>query len=370
VKIVYIENTNKGIDIALDTLLRKLGGLNKYIQKYDKVVLKPNFVAPFEKATTDIRIILYLVQKINELNAIPIVAESSGYEFNTEDTFNSLGLYPLVKKHNFELINLDKFDYIEQKTGYWLIPKLNISKIFFDCDVFINLPKLKKHSVTDVTLSMKNLYGCVDRETRRKGHAYGLHKTIYLINKYIKPDLIIMDAINFMDKAVFSKPQETNLILAGTNQAIIDKVACNIIGVNWEKIAHIKYASGSKKNHISKKSITDIMNNKVNCNIDISKSSVMLKLFYKIMYCLEEISQFVFNKSYIPEFHWFFGIRPKIVKNLCDQCGKCLEICPINAINIEKKQIIKNKCMNLRCLKCVDACGNKAIKLKGNKANG
>jgi pyruvate formate lyase activating enzyme len=68
-----------------------------------------------------------------------------------------------------------------------------------------------------------------------------------------------------------------------------------------------------------------------------------------------------------PEIYW--------KSRLCYQCGVCLEVCPIDAINppisIEESRnensnyhkIIRRKCD--RCMKCVDACPYKALSVTG-----
>ena len=52
----------------------------------------------------------------------------------------------------------------------------------------------------------------------------------------------------------------------------------------------------------------------------------------------------------------------KIDKTKCNGCGTCVEICPVNAIKIEKeKAIISDDCVE--CGQCVDQCPNRAIVL-------
>lgn len=52
----------------------------------------------------------------------------------------------------------------------------------------------------------------------------------------------------------------------------------------------------------------------------------------------------------------------KIDKRKCNGCGTCVEICPVNAIKIEKeKAIISDDCVE--CGQCVEQCPNRAILL-------
>lgn len=48
-------------------------------------------------------------------------------------------------------------------------------------------------------------------------------------------------------------------------------------------------------------------------------------------------------------------------KSLCNDCGICVKLCPMSAINKETLEIDNNKC--LRCFCCVKRCPNKARKI-------
>ncbi len=70
------------------------------------------------------------------------------------------------------------------------------------------------------------------------------------------------------------------------------------------------------------------------------------------------------------------GYIPKINDNSCNQCGKCIKACPIEAIDIlieksiegEKEKRIKiNEEVCLGCGVCVRSCPSKSILLKGRK---
>ncbi|MHA1311381.1 MAG: DUF362 domain-containing protein [Candidatus Helarchaeota archaeon] len=58
----------------------------------------------------------------------------------------------------------------------------------------------------------------------------------------------------------------------------------------------------------------------------------------------------------------FYNEIPEIIANECNQCGKCAQICPENAIDINNKIIINDLCS--RCYGCIGACPNKAIKVE------
>jgi len=50
-----------------------------------------------------------------------------------------------------------------------------------------------------------------------------------------------------------------------------------------------------------------------------------------------------------------------IDKELCDICGTCVAVCPVDAITVNEFEVIidNKKCIN--CLKCQQVCPIKAI---------
>ena len=52
----------------------------------------------------------------------------------------------------------------------------------------------------------------------------------------------------------------------------------------------------------------------------------------------------------------------KIDENKCDACGSCVEVCPVEAIELKDKAKVKeDECID--CGTCVDECPNEAIEL-------
>jgi len=55
-----------------------------------------------------------------------------------------------------------------------------------------------------------------------------------------------------------------------------------------------------------------------------------------------------------------------VYKSLCDQSGKCQQVCPTGAIDLKREQRVDNaKCLGVSCGKCVEVCPHSAMKIVG-----
>lgn len=372
---IYIaDNAADSVETRVKSVLERIGGIKQWISPGAKILIKPNFVAPFRKAITDFDVIRAVVKEIKSVGGIPIIAESSGAEFDTELTFRLLGAYDLAKELDVEIVNLDKSSFRRIVIRNGLIRNYDISEIAFSVEAIINLPRLKKHSQTDITCGMKNLFGLLGRETRAKIHVVNLDKGIVELNRIIKPVLTIVDASAVLERAVFGRVKEGRLkevdaIIAGQDVLTVDRFCCELIGIEPDSIGHISIASQNRTGGLE----FDTINYSKRHFHELRPAQFTLKkkmhrLVYRVVFALEIIlSHLIATGSIIPYFHYYLGIRPKINSSLCNQCGDCAEVCPIDAIDLKKKQILRD-CMQVRCLRCYVKCNLNAIELIGRKS--
>lgn len=370
---LYHEPDETSIGSAVEVLLKKFDNLQGIVKKGDKVLIKPNFVAPFPKATTDLAILEGLVNAVKRIGAIPIIGESSGFEFNTGTTFKILGLEEFSQRNNVEVVNFDTDSFVEMETGWDKIKRFKVARLAAESDVIINVPKLKKHSLTKVTFGMKNLFGVLHRDSRRLIHAYNLEKGIYTLNKIISPKLTIVDGTWSLESAVYSEASYRGLLIAGEDVRMVDYVCCNLLGEDYTNVPHIAMGIDSKLlDSLNLVNLSEgdysISERNINNNAGPQIKSNLKKQIYKMMYKFDILYNSVFHYSSIPDIHLNLGVKPYIVKKVCNQCGVCKEVCEAKAIDINRTgnyDIDYQKCKYVRCLKCKDSCPQKAIITKG-----
>jgi len=228
---------------VLENLLNSLDGLNDRVNQGDIVLIKPNFVAPFPKATTDLASIDFFIDEIRKTGAIPVVGESSGFEFDTEKTFQILGIRTFLEKRGVEIINLDQhpFRVIELGNG---LPTVEVAEIALKSKLIINLPVLKGHSITKVTGATKNFFGLLSKSSRRKLHCCRLHDAIVALSLKFEKTLHFVDARNLLTRAVFGETKPLNFCLAGSNSLALDHFGSQLLGINPNAVHHLQNIPG------------------------------------------------------------------------------------------------------------------------------
>lgn len=226
------------------------GGLEGIIDKGDHVLIKPNLAAPKQSntgATTNPRIVLKLIDLVKSAGGIPLVGESPIVGYDTEEVFYRTKYRLLMKGKGVDIIdfNADTPTEVSIKGALALKEEVRIAKSALECDKFISVPVMKTHDACTVTLSLKNLKGCMYRNEKYKSHRVGVHEAIVDLNSLIKPDLAVVDGIVAMEGLgpTAGDPVRMNMIIAGKKLASVDTITSTIMGFDATKIKHIQYAA-------------------------------------------------------------------------------------------------------------------------------
>lgn len=335
---------------ALGRLLALIGGLGDLVRPGDTVFLKPNVVAPMPQAATDLGLLAALVKAVQRCGGRPVIGESAGFEFDTAATFRLLGLDRLAAELGVPLLNLDGGPFETRSvTGYGSLP---IARAALEADLFIDVPKLKLHNLTGVTLGAKNLMGLLPREARRRMHVRGIERGIAALSSMVPVGLTVVDALTITPRAVFAQPQALGLLIAGRDLSAVDQACRGLLGfpadgpVAWvcepgqappAPLGGLKPAGGR-----------------------------LYRLLFDAMYRADvPFSRLSGGRSLIPWVHYYLGVRPALDPRRCDGCGACLAACPLDAIDLPRRHIVAGRCMRLRCLRCHDVCPRQAIVLRG-----
>jgi uncharacterized protein (DUF362 family) len=330
--------------------LEAVGGLSKRVFPGARVLIKPNFVAPFPRATTDLSFVEFHVAAVRELGGIPVLGESSGFEFDTRATFRVLGVEEFARKHNVPLIDFEEAAYRTVDLGQG-VGKVALAEAALHADFIINLPVLKGHSVTRMTGAVKNLFGTVSRDSRRRLHARGLHRGIAAIGRYFQAKTLhVADARRRLTRAVFSEAEPLGYVLSGVEPFALDNLGCKLLGIPSESVAHIapqlKYeVRGQQPSTPEGATLRD------------SLSARLRRSLYAAAYALDHAKSVgLGGRSLLPTLHWYLGVHPDLAPDLSRaELELVAESCPVGAIDVENKLIRQEVCQSVRCLACHQA---------------
>lgn len=263
---VYIEEATQGIETALRQIFSHIEEDGHPILKNSKkVYIKINGVNFNEHTFTSLKVLEAVIIYMKEKGAEVFVMENSTQGNLTRLVFEITGYKEICEKLGAKVIYLDEEDtkfyefkykpsIKEDPKGYNLktyrLPKTVVNIIENRNSVtYINLPKLKTHSMAVVTFGIKNQWGFPQHEDRGKDHNYNLHSKLVEVYELIRPDITIIDGIEgtihghyppkaWEDKLVIP----FNILIGGIDTLAVDVVGARIFGLTIDEIPHLKIA--------------------------------------------------------------------------------------------------------------------------------
>jgi uncharacterized protein (DUF362 family) len=217
----------------------------KYFEKPSgRVVLKPNLITsvPFP-TTTPSDTIDALARYYEHLGCKVVVAEGSGW-CNTHEAYEALG----YKKLGVELVDLNNDDYEIVKHPEAIVLREFKLPLTLKNAYLISVAVLKEHSITGVTISLKNMLGATLGEKtpvgkKRKFHMLGIEESIVDVNLYLNPKLAVIDGrFAGIGGELRSEPKMLGIMVFSEDLVAADVVATKYLGKNFLQIKHIRLA--------------------------------------------------------------------------------------------------------------------------------
>lgn len=213
-------------------------------QKHDLVVIKPNLCAPLHYstgATTDLRILEQVINIFEEHAGKIVIVESDGPFATAEESLEKTKMKAVCDYYGIEFVNLSKDICIPVKREYNALDNFKTPRTILKADFLVNLPVMKTHELTTVSLSLKNWFGIVP--WRKAVYHPRISEVICDLLRIRKPDLNIMDGIIGMEGGpTKGRAKEMNLVLASEDAVALDTVCCNIMRINPHHVEHLQRA--------------------------------------------------------------------------------------------------------------------------------
>lgn len=244
-----VEGVGKTSDYSVKELTRKTfeaaGGMSKFISKGDVVVVKPNISwarRPEMAASTNPYVMEAVVELCQEAGAQKVrIADNTIHDVRRCFALTGAGM--VAKNTGADLIYprsslMRRMKLQGNRLDIWpvFVPLVEADKV-------INLPVAKHHSLSTLTLGMKNWIGAVGGR-RNKLHQ-DIHMTIVDLAQFFNPTLTLIDSIRIMTRngpsggSTADVAQKNTLILSDDPVAA-DARAARLFGRKPEQIGFIK----------------------------------------------------------------------------------------------------------------------------------
>lgn len=212
-----------------------LGGMERFVPRGSRVVLKPNmsFPHPPERATnTHPEVVATIARMCRSAGAGEVLVLD--FPFNPPNAcLSRSGIRDAcasIKGVHTVAITAEKFFRPHAVPRGKVLREVQLMGDVLDSDVLINLPTAKSHTTTGVSLGMKGLMGLI--WDRRYFHAkVDINQAIADLSSAVKVDLIVLDASRALNTAgpggpgVITRPGR---IIAGTDPVAVDAAGVEV----------------------------------------------------------------------------------------------------------------------------------------------
>lgn len=339
---------------AVENALSLLGGIEAFITPGSKVLVKPNLlmsVPPDSGIVTHPEVVRAVIRQLKKINCRILLGDGPSAwgkeDKNVERVYLTTGMKQLAGQEGVELV---RFENHRMRRG---VP---LSALLDECDAVVNVPKFKTHTLMLLSGGIKNLYGLVSGPYKTELHRRYFRPEQFadvLADIYgsVKPALTVIDGIVAMEgdgPGTGGRLRRQGVILAGRDCVALDSALAFMLGVDPEGVLSSRAAARKGLGTCDLDSI-EVLGEPLEAArgaaFKLPSTSITASLPDFLLGPLKKLMRF----------------RPRIDRSLCMRCGKCVEICPVKAVVLNKgyPRVERSRCISCFC--CHETCPARAI---------
>jgi uncharacterized protein (DUF362 family)/NAD-dependent dihydropyrimidine dehydrogenase PreA subunit len=350
------------VGAAMDALLARLGGIEKFVKPGMRVFVKPNLllaVAPNKACTTHPEILIAVIRRLQKAGAEVSFGDLPGgfHAGSTRNVHQVCEMSRVAEATGAELVTLEKHGFkLVNIPGAKKMKQIHAPRRLYQADAIINVCKLKTHMQAMMTCAVKNMFGMTTTQDRLIAHRFSSYRDFSeaLVDIYSglpKPALNIADAVIGMEGTgpTQGTPVKLGYLLGSADAVALDAVAAAAIGFQAHEIWTLEVA---RRRGIGTARLQDI-------EIVGERLEAVKKKVKRPSSAIFMLMPFVTNP-----FNELTKVRPYIIRADCEACKKCAEVCPGKAITFPDRAgvIDNNRC--LLCFCCHEICPYGAVDIK------
>ena len=253
--IVTIADTASGLAAAFDAVFAPYGGVANVIPAGSKVHIKPNVIHFSPGVHTDPAVVDALLAYLGDHGYRRLaLMENSSHGLSTRLVFTVNGYVDIARRHGAELVYLDEGPTVpytlEGEEAPIRIPR-RLYETFIDPsrspgNFYLGLPKLKTHSMTTMTLGVKNQQAFpIDADRMHFHNHKTLHVRLARLYRMVQPDFCIIEGVTAIfnghvpPKALLKESSvQLNVLIGGQDTVAVDTVGSKVMGYAIEEVEH------------------------------------------------------------------------------------------------------------------------------------
>ena len=254
-------------DKLFDKGIASLGGMESFVKKGQKVVVKPNIgwdSTPERAADTNPLLVKRIVEHCYEAGASEVFVFDHTCDNWTRCYKNSqIESYARDAGAKIAAGNLESYYQEVELTGTKVLKTVKVHELILDSDVFINVPVLKHHTSSKLTICMKNLMGIV--WDRHFWHRNNLHQCIAEFPLFKKPDLNIVDCYGVIKRNGPRGVSKNDVVYLKTQIISRDILAADVAATRFfgEDPDNINYIKIAGEMNVGTKNLDELNINRI-----------------------------------------------------------------------------------------------------------
>jgi len=347
---------------SLEKVLDDLGGLQSFVKRGDRVLLKPNMLkaaSPDKAVVTHPSFVETIAAMLLDFGCTPFVGDSPPLG-NLARVLSKSGYDGFMKRMNVRAAPFVDKTPLECSEGR-LFRHIEIAGEVFQYDAIFNLPKVKTHCQMFLTLAVKNLFGTIIGTDKASLHLsagkdFDLFATVLVqIFEKVRPAVSILDGILAMEGngPNSGKPRHLGVVAASTDGVAMDATICRLLGLPVEKLRTCVIGEALGLGNADSELIEVVGD-------DLAGFPLRDFAPPKSMTVTWNMSRGNRLRGFL-ESH--VATRPEIDSAVCLNCGICLKHCPPGAISEDNGNMVIDRKKCISCFCCHELCGNEAVQI-------
>lgn len=251
---VFVRSTGAGLRSAVEDVFKSCGIDDSYALR--DTFIKVNGIDFKAMCYTDPEVLDCALSVLHDLGARRIrVMENCTQGNFTRLVFKETGYGRICKKYGAKPLFLDegKSEKVMLETmGYEVGVNSELLPLIHDRDntLYINIPKLKTHSMSTVTLGIKNQYGMIDQIDRIRDHNFRLHMKFVDIFRLFRPTMTMIDGGHAIFNGHYPASahlaesiSKLDLLISGRDTLAVDTVGSKVLGYDISEVEHLRLAA-------------------------------------------------------------------------------------------------------------------------------